>query len=238
MWALSYSKAKNHCSAGNFVFSSWLVRVMICWSSHEASALKGLSGSGDVTTRLGCPPGNMTEILCSHEVSWEPSRCSWDTWQPLLGGNTECEHPYGEKDGAQGGCSSDALTPVYTEEALRHMSPRLWCLPQAPQTFPPEPSLGTDCPLGTSASPATLRVEPLESLRLGPLCCAGSSEWLLTEVCAVAPVSTLVIVVKHQENFGWICVSIVNMSRNIHWNLPFVFVCVRSLVYGWFWGAV
>ena len=37
---------------------------------------------------------------------------------------------------------------------------------------------------------------------------------LLTEVCAVSPVSTLVIVVKHQENFGWMCVSIVNMYRN------------------------
>ena len=88
------------------------------------SALKGLSGSGDVTTRLGCPPGNMTEILCSHEVSKEPSMCSWEMLQPLLGGNTECEHPCREKNGAQGGCSSDAMTPVYTEEVLRHKTSR------------------------------------------------------------------------------------------------------------------
>ena len=37
---------------------------------------------------------------------------------------------------------------------------------------------------------------------------------LLTEVCAVSPVSTLVIVVKHQDNFGWMCVSIVTIYRN------------------------
>ena len=95
----------------------------------------------------------------------------------LLGGNTACGHPYEEKDGAQGGSSTDALTPVYTEEVLRHRPPRLWCLPQAPQTFPPEPSLWTDCPLGTPAAPAIRRVEPLESLCLGPLRSAGSSEW-------------------------------------------------------------
>ena len=179
----------------------------------------------------------MTEILCSHEVSREPSRCSWETWQLLLGGNTECEHPYGEKDGAQGGCSSNALTPVYTEEVLRLRPPRLWCLPQAPQTFRPEPSLWTDCPLGTAAAPATLRVEPLESLCLGPLCCAMSSEWPAhRSMCSVSSFH-IGVCTKTSREF-WMDVRLhCNYLQKYNWNLPFVSVCVRSLVYGWFWGT-
>lgn len=179
----------------------------------------------------------MTEILCSHEVSKEPSMCSWEMLQPLLGGNTECEHPCREKNGAQGGCSSDAMTPVYTEEVLRHKPPRLLCLPQAPQTFPPEPSLWTDCPLGTAAAPATLRVEPLESLCLGPLCCAMSSEWPAhRSMCSVSSFHTGDCSKTSRQFWMNVCLHCDYLQKN-HWNLPFVSVCVRSLVYECFWGT-